>query len=99
MLMLQKKYGLAPDFKAGLHVGEVTTGEIGALKKEIFYTGDVLNTTARVQGLCNEHDADLIITSDLLNRLDNPNQWSSEYIGELSLKGKSNPVKLYKMNL
>ena len=95
----QKKYGLVPDFKAGLHVGEVTTGEIGALKKEIFYTGDVLNTTARVQGLCNENDTDLILTSDLLNGLDKPNEWNAEYIGTLPLKGKSKPVKLYKMHL
>ena len=95
----QKAYGVAPDFKAGLHVGEVTTGEIGALKKEIFYTGDVLNTTARVQGLCNENNTDLILTSDLLNRLDNPDQLHTEYIGELPLKGKSIPVKLHKMNL
>ncbi|MEQ8239625.1 MAG: adenylate/guanylate cyclase domain-containing protein [Cyclobacteriaceae bacterium] len=94
-----KKYGLIPDFKAGLHIGEVTTGEIGALKKEIFYTGDVLNTTARVQGMCNENNTDLILTSDLLNRLDNPDQWNAEYIGELPLKGKSKPVKLYRINL
>ena len=95
----KEKYGLAPDFKAGLHIGEVTTGEIGALKKEIFYTGDVLNTTARVQGLCNDFNTDLILTYDLLNRLDNPNQWKAEYIGELPLKGKSQAVKLYKMPL
>ncbi len=94
----QKKYGLVPDFKAGLHTGEVTTGEIGALKKEIFYTGDVLNTTARVQGLCNENNTDLILTSDLLNGLEDPKQWNAEYIGELPLKGKSKPVKLHKMH-
>ena len=94
----QEKYGLAPGFKAGLHIGEVTTGEIGALKKEIFYTGDVLNTTARVQGLCNENNTDLILTADLLNCLDNPDQWHSEYIGELPLKGKSSPVKLHKVH-
>jgi len=27
----------------------VTTGEIGVVKKEIIFTGDVLNTTSRVQ--------------------------------------------------
>ena len=44
-----QKFGVNPDFKAGIHLGEVTTGEIGALKKEIIFTGDVLNTTARIQ--------------------------------------------------
>jgi len=53
-----KDFGLLPAFKAGLHFGKVTTGEIGALKKEIIFTGDVLNTTARIQGLCNHHKVD-----------------------------------------
>ena len=33
-----KKYGVTPTFKAGLHCGKVTVGEIGALKKDIFFT-------------------------------------------------------------
>lgn len=32
-----KKFGLTPEFKAGFHCGKVTTGEIGILKKEIFF--------------------------------------------------------------
>ncbi|MEM6828932.1 MAG: adenylate/guanylate cyclase domain-containing protein [Bacteroidota bacterium] len=91
----EKKYGLVPGFKAGIHLGEVTTGEIGALKKEVTYTGDVLNTTARVQGLCNEYNVDLIITDDLLNELEDSDRWSHELIGELSLKGKANPTKVH----
>ena len=46
-----KEFGLVPGFKAGLHLGKVTTGEIGVVKKEIKFTGDVLNTTARIQSL------------------------------------------------
>ena len=64
----EKKFDLVPDFKAGIHLGEVTIGEIGALKKEVFYTGDVLNTTSRVQGLCKEYDADLLVTEDLIEK-------------------------------
>ena len=47
----EKTYGVVPSFRAALHLGQVTTGEIGALKKEIFFTGDVLNVTARIQRL------------------------------------------------
>src|SRR5882757_2994240 len=50
----KEKFGVLPRFKAGFHYGKVTTGEIGVLKKEIIFTGDVLNTTARIQGLCNQ---------------------------------------------
>ncbi|WP_131453958.1 adenylate/guanylate cyclase domain-containing protein [Neotamlana sedimentorum] len=48
----------APTFKAGIHVGEVTTGAIGRIKKDVIFTGDTLNTTARIQSLCNELSED-----------------------------------------
>ncbi|RZK01060.1 MAG: adenylate/guanylate cyclase domain-containing protein, partial [Flavobacterium sp.] len=57
-----KTFGLVPDFKAGFHSGKVTTGEIGVIKKEIIFTGDVLNTTARIQELCNHLEVPIIIS-------------------------------------
>ena len=63
-------FNIAPGFRAAIHLGEVTTGEIGALKKEIVFTGDVLNTAARIQGKCNEFEAELLISEDLKERLD-----------------------------
>lgn len=88
----KENYGIDPEFKAGIHVGEVTTGEIGALKKEIVFSGDVLNTTARIQALCNEHDESLIISEELKNQL--PNKISTRNLGEITLKGKSQPTKV-----
>lgn len=51
----EETYGVVPSFRAAIHTGPVTTGEIGALKKEIFFTGDVLNVTAsrNYVSLCN----------------------------------------------
>jgi adenylate cyclase len=45
-----EKFGVSPEFKAGFHFGNVTTGEIGVIKKDIIFTGDVLNTTAGYRG-------------------------------------------------
>lgn len=90
-----QKFGIVPDFKAGMHIGEVTTGEIGALKKEIVYTGDVLNTTARVQGLCKEYQTDLIITEDILKVIEDQEPFTFQLIGEVALKGKTQVVRLY----
>ncbi|MBT8314785.1 MAG: adenylate/guanylate cyclase domain-containing protein, partial [Maribacter sp.] len=58
----EQKFGVYPEFKAGLHLGEVTTGEIGRIKKDIIFTGDVLNTTARIQSLCNDLQVDNLIS-------------------------------------
>ena len=93
--VFNQRFGHVPDFKAGMHLGEVTTGEIGALKKEIVFTGDVLNTTARIQALCKEHQVDLIISEALLRQLEKPQAISTRSIGELTLKGKSQRVHLY----
>jgi len=68
----KKKFQVVLDFKAALHVGEVTTGEIGALKKDIFFTGDVLNTTARILGLSTSLKEDLLISAQLKEKLEDP---------------------------
>ena len=91
----QNKYQVLPDFKAGLHLGEVTTGEIGALKKEIIFTGDVLNVTARIQGLCNEYNTDLLISAELFSRLNIDNELEIKSIGKTTLKGRAAPMELY----
>ena len=90
----EKKFEVVPDFKAGVHFGKVTTGEVGALKKEIVYTGDVLNTAARIQGLCNNYEADLLVSKELLDTLEFPDLLDTKYIGDVELKGKKKIIKL-----
>ena len=87
-------FGVVPTFKAGLHVGEVTTGEIGALKKEIIFTGDVLNTTARIQSLCNHYKADLLVSEDLLKLLVLSDDFHIRSLGKNALKGKEDTLEL-----
>ncbi|MEN8799175.1 MAG: adenylate/guanylate cyclase domain-containing protein [Flavobacteriaceae bacterium] len=88
-----KKYGATPSFKAGIHCGKVTTGEIGALKKEIFFTGDVLNVTARIQGMCNDYGETLLISGELLKVLDNKG-FTAKSLGNIGLKGRAKPLEL-----
>jgi adenylate cyclase len=90
-----KKFGVFPSFKAGLHFGQVTTGEIGALKKEIFFTGDVLNVTSRIQGLCNELNADLLVSSELLEQMYYPERYLLKSHGLKHLKGRSEPLEIF----
>lgn len=88
-------YGVVPTFKAGLHVGKVTTGEIGALKKEIIFTGDVLNTTARIQGLCNKFAVDILVSEDLIKELQLDNKFQITSLGGTKLKGKKEKMELF----
>ena len=90
-----EKYEMVPTFKAGMHFGKVSTGTIGTIKKEIIYTGDVLNTTSRIEGQCNQHNVNLLLSKDLMKKLPNEDQFNFVEIGEISLRGKSSFVTLF----
>ncbi|MEO6069122.1 MAG: adenylate/guanylate cyclase domain-containing protein [Chitinophagaceae bacterium] len=87
-------YGLIPEFKAAIHVGKVTTGEIGVIKKNIMFTGDVLNTTARIQELCNTYNVELLLSNDLLQILDLPPQFQIKPLGKIQLRGREEKINL-----
>ena len=91
----QRKYDLIPEFKAGVNVGAATVAEVGYVKREIAYHGDVLNTAARIQGVCNEYGKSLLIAENLQKMLSFSNGYTSELVGEIPLKGKAQPVKIY----
>jgi adenylate cyclase len=90
-------YGVVPEFKAGLHVGEVIAVEIGEIKREIAYHGDTINTAARIQAMCNEFGRSLLISEELAG-ICTPSRDSSplraEPMGSILLKGKTAHVTI-----
>ncbi len=88
-------YGVVPSFKAGVHIGSVATGEIGTVKKDIVYSGDVLNTTARIVALCNHYQQKLIISGTLYNLLQERKDYRFVFIESTVLKGKKTIMELY----
>ena len=92
----EKKYnGIHPEFKAGFHYGHVMAGEVGVVKREIAYSGDVLNTTARIQSKCNEHGVDILLSKYLLDKLNiDIRTYSPKIVGDIMLRGKLSSVML-----
>ena len=89
-----KEFGLVPSFKAGMHIGEATVGEIGIIKKDIVFSGDVLNTTSRIQGECNKHNVNIILSSTLLGRMPMNGKFKKIPLGEIQLRGKEEKLAL-----
>jgi adenylate cyclase len=90
----KNNYSLVPGFKAGLHSGKVIAGEIGIIKRDITFSGDVLNTTSRIQGKCKEFDAEIIVSESLLNSMHPVAGYLQNHLGSISLRGKGNDIKL-----
>jgi adenylate cyclase len=92
----KENYGFVPEFKAGLHYGVVTVGEIGVIKRDIIYSGDVLNTASRIQAMCNKFRVKILLSKHLLDQLNlPPHEYSSKRMGNIELKGKKKKVELY----
>lgn len=89
------KFEVLPTFKAGFHYGQVTTGEIGVIKKDIIFTGDVLNTTARIQGLCNTYSVDILMSAELKEKMSSNHEFKFQTLGESELRGRKKKVELF----
>ncbi|MEO6637398.1 MAG: adenylate/guanylate cyclase domain-containing protein, partial [Ginsengibacter sp.] len=95
-----KKYGMIPQFKAGMSIGMVTVVEIGKLKKEIAYHGNTLNTAARVVALCNIYGEKLLITKKMYDEFSKvKSKYIFKKITETKLRGKQGLTEIYSVSL
>jgi len=89
------KYGLAPEFKAGMDTGVITATEIGDIKREIAFHGDVLNTASRLEKKCNEFREKLIVSEHVSDQIHSNNRYHFKLLSDLPLRGKSENIKFY----
>lgn len=94
-----KKHKHVPIFKAGLHGGKLIVTEVGTVKKEIAYHGDVINTTSRIQEKCNVHNETLLCSNLVLKDLNLPAKFLVTSIGDVELKGKTGKIDISSINL
>jgi len=92
------RYDIVPEYKVGVHVGEVTIGEIGIIKKDLVMSGDTMNTTARIRTACNELNQKFIISKDFLDRIQLAD-WQAESLGPIELKGKNSSIELFALKI
>ena len=90
-----KRYGLVPEFKAGLHQGLVTTVEVGSLKKEIAYHGDTMNIASRIQGLCKAYGEEFLISEVVWKSIKNQKGFIFKKVDQTTLQGKTETTKIY----
>lgn len=92
------KYEIFPQFKAAFHSGEVVAGEVGIIKRDITFSGDVLNTTSRILTKCKEFKAGVIVSSSVLSGIKHINNFSVRHLGNIKLRGKSEELGLSELH-
>jgi len=94
----RRNYDIIPEFRVGIHMGEVTVGEIGVIKKDLAMSGDTMNTTARIRSACNEFNQKFIMSKDFMDSSDLA-EWQGESLGVVDLKGKSSGIELFTLKI
>jgi adenylate cyclase len=90
-----EEFGVMPEFRIGLHCGEVVAGEVGEDKREIVYIGDTVNTAARLEQLCREKGTWLLVSEDILSRTELPSHIESKSLGPVTLRGRSKSMEVF----
>jgi len=93
------KFGLFPRFKAGIHLEEMTVAEIGVLKRSVEYLSDILNTAARIQGVCNKYMVGFLISRDLKTLLGKTPEIETEFLESVQLKEKQEFIEIFRAEL
>jgi class 3 adenylate cyclase len=87
--------GLAPvRIGVGIHIGPIIMGHIGS-RHRLSYTviGDSVNVAARLEAATKEHQRPILVSEDVARA---PGQsLPVEEIGELRLKGRAAPVRVF----
>lgn len=97
--LLMSGYGVVPGFKAGIHMGEVVAGEIGMVKKDIVYAGDVLNSTSRIMSLTRQYGVRILASDAIYENLKQSDLCTFQFVDSVILRGKSQSTKLYSVSI
>lgn len=91
----EQRFGVAPVFRGGMDTGRVTIAEVGDIKREIEYHGDVLNTAARLLDLCKTSGEKLLISERVNDVVSGAGGFVINPHGRVILRGKAAETEVY----
>ena len=94
----RREYGTVPEYRVGVHLGFVTVGEIGIVKKDLTMSGDAMNTTARIRTMTGELNQKFIGSAAFVESV-GLKDWQIESLGNIELKGKESAMELFAIKI
>lgn len=96
--VFMRNYDIVPEYKAGMHMGTVTVGQVGISKKELVMSGNIINTASRIRSACTDLNQKFLVSKDINDILE-MKDWQSESMGEVDLKGKNEIIELFALKI
>lgn len=95
----ERQFGATPQFRAGLHLGFVSVGEVGGVRRQISLFGDPMNVAARLQDEAKAIESGWIASEAYVRATRMPAGVDVAPLGDLSLRGRSAPVAAYALSV
>lgn len=96
--VFKRGYDILPEYKVGIHSGNVTVGQVGITKKDLVMSGDTINTAARIRSACTELNQKFLVSKEIIELLE-MKEWQSESMGMVDLKGKNENLELFALKI
>jgi len=96
--VFMRNYDIVPEYKAGIHTGPVTVGQVGISKKELVMSGNTINTASRIRSACTDLNQKFLVSKDIIELL-GMEDWQSESMGNADLKGKNEEMELFALKI
>ena len=93
------QYGFLPKPKCAIHSGVAIRAEIGEIKSEIAFFGDVLNTTSRILYETIRKGVDILVSQSVMELVQVPIHYKVESAGSFTPRGRSKSIQLYYVHL
>ena len=80
----------------GVHCGVMMLGTIGETERmDSTVISDAVNIASRLEGMTKEEDVAIIISQDVLSRLDEPQRFTTRSLGASAVKGRNEPIGIH----
>jgi len=96
--VFRRGYDITPEYKVGIHAGNVTVGQVGITKKDLVMSGDTINTASRIRSACTDLNQKFVVSKEMIDLLGMEN-WQSENLGIVDLKGKGQGIELFALRI
>ena len=89
----EAEFGVAPEFRAGMHAGVVVVSECGDAKRQLAYFGDTMNVGARLCEHCKTFNQQLVISGDLMRLMAMPDDLAAGEAESIAVRGRQEHVQ------
>ena len=96
--VFKRGYDILPEYKVGIHTGNITVGQVGITKKDLVMSGDTINTAARIRSACTELNQKILVSKEFIELLE-MEEWQTESQGMVDLKGKNDLIELFALKI